>query len=104
MVDVDAMLAGMSLPLFFEWMDYYDLEPFGEERADLRCGIIAHVIASVNAPKGKKYKVSDFMPKFDKRSGPGATRPKQSAAQMESTFLAFADAQNKMMTQKKGKV
>lgn len=96
------MLAGMSLPLFLEWMDYNDREPFGEERADLRCGIIAHVIASVNARKGKRYKVSDFMPKFDQQSG-GSRRPKQTTAQMQATFLAFAEAQNKMMLQKKPK-
>ena len=31
-----------------EWMVYYELEPFGEERADLRAGIVASTVANVN--------------------------------------------------------
>lgn len=94
------MLASIPLPLFIEWMDYYELEPFGEERGDLRCAIIAQVIASCHAAKGKRYKVADFMPSFGRRSR-GARRPKQSTAQMKATFMAFAEAQNKMMAKKK---
>jgi hypothetical protein len=30
-----------------EWAAYYQCEPFGEERADLRAGIVASVIANV---------------------------------------------------------
>jgi hypothetical protein len=52
-----------------EWAAYFALEPFGEERADLRSAIVASTVA--NANRGRKtpaFKASDFMPKF--------TRPK----------------------------
>lgn len=43
-------------------MEFSRLEPWDEERADLRAGIVAHVVASVNGVKGSKP--SDYMPKF----------------------------------------
>jgi len=97
------MLASIPLPLFLEWMDYYDVEPFGEERADLRCAIIAQVVASSIPTKSRKrYKVKDFMPVFEKQPS-GATKPTQTTAQMQATFMAFAEAQNKTMAKKKTK-
>ena len=48
-----------------EWRDYDSLEPFGEERADLRSGTIASVVANVHAGKGgRRFKPADFMPQF----------------------------------------
>ena len=47
-------------------MAYYNIEPFGEYRADIRSAIVACVIANVNRGKNKPaYKVEDFMPKFE---------------------------------------
>lgn len=46
-----------------EWMAYYQIEPFGEERADLRAGIVAATVA--NTFRGKNSKAAapqDFMP------------------------------------------
>lgn len=44
-------------------MAYYSLEPFGEERADLRMAIVASLIANANRdPKHEAYKPEDFMP------------------------------------------
>lgn len=58
----------MSAREFSEWIAYARLEPFGEERADLRAGIVASTIAAVNTPKGKRRpKPGDFMPEFDKQ-------------------------------------
>jgi Protein of unknown function (DUF4035) len=51
-------------------MAYASLEPFGEERADLRAGIIAMVIAEVNRDRTKRpqpFTPQDFMPQFDRR-------------------------------------
>ena len=45
-----------------EWMAYYNIEPFGDERADLRAGIIASTIVNVHSEKGKRATVpADFM-------------------------------------------
>ena len=46
-----------------EWEIYSQHEPFGEERADLRAGIIAAVIANTNRGKDQKaFSPTDFMP------------------------------------------
>jgi len=47
-------------------MAYAAIEPFGEERADLRAGIIAATVANcLSRKKGKPaFKVDQFMPKF----------------------------------------
>jgi hypothetical protein len=50
-----------------EWQIYESIEPFGEQRADLRAGIIASVIANVNRGKGQKpFTATDFMPYLEK--------------------------------------
>lgn len=56
----------MSSALFAEWLAYYQVEPFGEERADLRAGIVASTIANVNrsSKSAKRFAPQDFMPKF----------------------------------------
>ena len=59
----------MSGREFSEWIAYAQLEPFGEERADLRMGILAALQANMNRdPKKttKDYTPEDFMPKFDR--------------------------------------
>ena len=46
-----------------EWLAFYSLEPFGEERADLRSAQICAVNANLHGGKrSKKYKIADFMP------------------------------------------
>lgn len=64
---VGELLTRVSSRELTEWMAYYELEPFGEERADLRAGIIASTVANVNRAKGKAYQPQDFMPKFGRR-------------------------------------
>ena len=53
------MLAGMSALDVAEWAAYFELEPWGEDRADLRAGIVASAIANVH---GVKSVPADFMP------------------------------------------
>jgi len=58
----------MSSRLLSEWMAYSAVEPWGEERADLRMGILASVIANTQRdPKKRRepWRPEDFMPKFD---------------------------------------
>ena len=62
---VAELLRHMSSSEFREWCVYSGIEPFGEERADLRAGIIASTFASAYRKKGsRRPKPSDFMPKF----------------------------------------
>lgn len=74
------MLRAMSARELDEWAAYYSLEPWGEERADLRMGILAAVMA--NAWRGKNqqaYKPADFMPKFDREPADPQSPEKQMA-------------------------
>ncbi len=72
---------------FMEWMGEYQRDPWGEERADLRAGIVASTVANVHRTKGRSYKAPDFMPKF---------KPvrRQTQQEMSSVFRMFAEAHN----------
>lgn len=49
-----------------EWMAMFEMEPWGETRADLRSGIISATLVNVHRPKGSApAKPRDFMPNFD---------------------------------------
>jgi hypothetical protein len=64
--DVDGMLAEMSSRDLAEWMAYSRIEPWGEERDDLRIGILASMIANMFREKGKKaYEPQDFILNFE---------------------------------------
>lgn len=62
---VAELLDRMSSKEFAEWMAYYLVEPFGEERADLRQAMTTSGIANllqVQAKQPKWTKPGDFMP------------------------------------------
>ena len=64
--DVDAMLSEMTSAQFAEWMAYSRAEPWGEERDDLRMGVLASMIANMFRDKNKKpAKPSDFILDFE---------------------------------------
>lgn len=72
---------------FSEWQAFYGIEPWGEERADLRMGIMASVIANAHRDpkKSRPFKPRDFMPNFDP--------PKQQDVRtMEARLRAYAIA------------
>lgn len=65
----EEMLDRMSSHELSEWMAYANIEPFGEDRADLRAGTISSVIANTNRDPKKKadpYEPIDFMPFAEK--------------------------------------
>lgn len=85
--NVDAMLASIPLPLLFEWMEYAKRKPFGEERADLRMGILASALINIQLAKGQRHtRPIDFMP-FSKGS---VARTKQTPAQMVAVLKGVA--------------
>jgi hypothetical protein len=52
-------------------MAYYQVEPFGEHRGDIRSAIVAQTVANVNRPKGRKpWTLDDFLPKYGQRATP----------------------------------
>lgn len=49
-----------------EWLAFDRISPIGDERADLRAGIVASTIANCNRTKGDPFKPQDFMPFTEK--------------------------------------
>ena len=82
----------MSAAEFVGGCEFYAMEPWGEERADLRAGIVAATMANCHAGKrGKAFEARDFMPQFGgKRRG---SEP-MTAEQMKSKMKMFAAMQN----------
>lgn len=76
------MLRGMTAKQFFEWIAFDELEPFGEERDDIRTASIVQMIHNVNVKAGHQKKLSDFILKF------GDPQPhKQTWQQQKALFL-----------------
>jgi hypothetical protein len=77
-LDVDEMLSSMTSRQVAGWMDYYDVEPWGEGPAERRAANIACAIVSGN---GVRCKPEDFMPMAWR------TRVQQSWRAMKSAIL-----------------
>lgn len=83
---------------FSEWLAFYDLEPFGELRADLRSGLICASMA--NAWRGKDdpaAKPSDFMPLLRRETdecddGEEDAPEPQPAEELKLKLIAFTRA------------
>lgn len=71
-----------------EWAAYYRLDPFGTYRSDLQAGIVASIVANVNAKKGHTFKPTDFMPTFDVGQESSTMTPQQIHAVLARTFGA----------------
>ena len=95
-VNPHALRDEMSGEDWLAWQHYYSLEPWGEERADLRAGMIAAVIAETNRDKKKRHKPytpADFMPDFDKPP-PQPQTPEDQAAILKMWVKALGGEDN----------
>ena len=60
-----------------EWMAYYSLEPWGEDRADLRAGVIASAVYNAQGAKkrgGGQFAPADFLLFPERRDDPNSAR------------------------------
>jgi hypothetical protein len=74
----------MSAKELQTWWAWYQLEPWGEVRGDLRMGILASSLVNMWISKGSKTKPVDFMPDWHKATL--TPRPRQSAQDMLAVF------------------
>jgi len=59
----------MSSREFNEWIAFYNLDPFGMERDDLRSAIIAATVANVNrSSEQEPLSPEEFMPRLGERA------------------------------------
>lgn len=72
-----------------EWIALYRLEPWGEERADMRAALIASIIANANRDPKKRpqpYTIKDFMLQFEPPEPPS---PEEVWAKIEAWAKAM---------------
>ena len=64
---VGDLLSRLTYRELVKWQVYFSTQPFSEERADLRAGVIASTIANSRPRKrgSKDMKASDFVLKFE---------------------------------------
>ena len=79
---VEELQGRMSSREFSKWLAYYGEWPFGDERADLRSGIVASTVATGLSAKKKRFRPSDFMPILNRDHG----RSKQSPGHIRRIF------------------
>lgn len=59
------MLGRMDSRELSEWLAYYKLEPFGQDRQDAGPAIVAHTIANIHRPADSDpYPLSAFFPRI----------------------------------------
>lgn len=95
-LDPDAILRELPARLWQEWQAFYGIDPWGEERADLRAGIIASAAISPYCKKGQTPQPIDFMP-FARRGKPR----QQCEADMRANWKAAVTAFNRVAGKKK---
>ena len=76
---------------FSRWAIYYQKEPFGEWRADLRSANIANILANAYSAKGHSSKIEDHM-FFDKKSSKA-----QTPEQMKNMLMVLKKSQEAKM-------
>ncbi|MEZ4714310.1 MAG: DUF4035 domain-containing protein [Caldilineaceae bacterium] len=60
---------------FLDWLEYYQVEPFGEVRAEMRMGMLASVLANIHRDSKKKpeaYSPKEFMATYEIGDAPSA--------------------------------
>lgn len=95
--NVDHMLRRMSGAQLTEWMSFALMEPFGEERADLRMAILAAQQANLHRDENvhpSPFDVSDFMPKFEADAPQISKEDAIAAIDAAMTALVMATKEN----------
>jgi len=97
--NVDAMLRSMTARQYLEWLEFARVEPFGEDRADARAGIIARILANIYRDRGARptpYDLVDCVPHpagdaFVGEEGAAApVRPRQDWREMKAMAMLLS--------------
>ena len=90
---IQELRAVLSYAEFQEWCGYYQIEPWGEDRADLRAGIVASTIANyagkLRAEGAEPAIPADFMPYLVR---PEPADPAEAQTLSDDELAAWADA------------
>lgn len=94
----------MSAREFAEWQAFYEIEPFGDFRMDLRSGTamapLMNLLIALATKQYGKLSSSDYVMEF----GKGGGERKQTAAEMKQIFVDLTKAMGgKIGVRKRGK-
>ena len=78
----------MTVEDFYEYVAYSRLEPFGDDREDMRAALVPHMLASYFSKKGKAPKYDDFL-LSNMLTDEKTPKKRQSHKQMESALKAL---------------
>lgn len=95
---VAELLDRMSSREFSEWMAFYEIEPFGEERADLRQALTTsavHNSIQAQTKRPKWTKPEDFMPFSDKAQPKRDVATPEAPEVLKGKLLAFAGGKHR---------
>ncbi len=67
---------------FSEWLAYDQIDPIGQQREDLRAGIIAATVANSSGNSKHQFKPEEFMPRFGEP-------PKRQTAEEQMAILGM---------------
>jgi hypothetical protein len=88
------MLAGMSGSQFESWVAYYAIEPFGEQRAELRNGVLGSILLNIFKPRQGGWAPADVMMYQERDMAPPLSR-KEVAQQVRAALGGLARQTNK---------
>ena len=101
-VDVDAMLASMTVHQFNLWRHYEALEPFEEQRQDWRSAFIASILVNTHRKKGSAAQpLKNFRLKFDSEFE--MDKPKKTWQQIKAINRILMEQHNKREEKKEAK-
>lgn len=87
--DPDAMRASIPLATFYDWMEYAKRNPFGEERADLRTGIMTSSLVNIQLARGqRRTRPIDYMPLCRKHKKQARQAPMEMRAVLRGAVAA----------------
>lgn len=93
--NVDEMLRSMTAVQFREWIEFYRLEPFGEDREDLRIATVVQVLMNVHRDSKRRrqpYSILDCVLAGGDLPAPGAPRPAARQSWQEMKLIAMMAA------------
>jgi len=85
-----AMYRDMTAEDLTEWEALYTIDPWGEERADLRMGIMASLTDACHRAKGNPLKPADYMPFVEVEA-----KPQQSQEDMKAVVARIKASQKR---------
>ncbi len=78
----------MPLAEYRSWIDFYQVEPWGDFRADLRAGIVASTLVRMMGAKGARPKPLDFMPVIARQNERRRARDGDGDAELRAAIAA----------------